>query len=339
MLCEFAITPQSVGSANSVSFAPEVSDGIDRLMQHLNLFRAEHRVVLSDVCETALSDHLTNLASSLAGGTQDAKRLAALRKQLSNLRVWRPGDPSPSQESVCLKSAEMSPSADRIIATGAGEFGKYLTWAETSNPEVYSMLPDSSLKSPDRGDLEGQLKWLRPVLAHADFVILLSPYFYVDRLPGQPAKPRGDMPFAIAVAEMFKRLRDSEWCLRCKGQELEIRTNAAELDGKIGGITGQTSLIYEQIKHLPSIWVFCDATLNREKPYINRVLLAGTLSNGERNYRWGVELGHPAASQEIGTSTASRRHIPEPFKPMNREDVGRYADLLRGKSNTPLLRT
>jgi hypothetical protein len=192
MLYEFAITPQSLGDAKIL--LPDIQAGMTAFIRHLTVFNARHRVVISDVCEGKLSRYVRELHRNTPKGTDHFKLIEEFLKYCEGQGVWRPATESDA-EADYIKSAKLKPAANKIIASSVDN--EVFAWKQAKDVDFYSGLSDASLPTVCKGDRDAQLDWLHPILIHADFIVLMLPYFYVDK-----NRDGGDM---CSVSTLFRR--------------------------------------------------------------------------------------------------------------------------------------
>jgi hypothetical protein len=329
MLCDFAITPHSVEQSEAGSLAASVVDGVTGLLKNLLTLNAKHLVVLSDVCGGELSKGLFDLSKVLTGEA-DKKLLSALRKELAELGVSRPQPlMENTDEDAAIASARIEPAAQRIIVSPQYKPADTFSWRDTKDLDFYAPLFSWCRSSPKQGDVQGQLTWLTPVLARADFVVLVLPYLYARSAGPQNAPvPGGDMGFAMSLARHWRSLKLPQSGMG--KSRLDIRTDRRCVDSKEPGrAPDQKRAMESLLKALPGTNVYFDgSSLSKE-----RRLLAGVFKNGRDDYRWGVNLGHPANNDSPGSSE------PAIFAPMNREDIAACASIVRSFRNSPAVTT
>jgi hypothetical protein len=138
------------------------------------------------------------------------------------------------------------------------------------------------------------------------------------------------MAFAKEVVKKFLEIgRDVSWGSRCTNREIDIATNAGDTFDDDPSSTKrkqkkpspdrrwdiQEPKIHAQMLPFKGLKIYYHQNEYGEKPYKNRMILAGTGHPSERCYRWGAYLGHPANAQN------RIKGVPEPFYPMNVDQV------------------
>jgi hypothetical protein len=267
---------------------------------------------------------------------EQKKVINSLRKALQEHRIVRRNVPdvAANSEGGSIASATSVPCADRIVASQGLKAAGLSTWSDTKDVRTFFAPLFSESNTPKRGDLTGQLNWLRPILVRADFIVMRLPYFYARVESSGSLMPGGDMSFALDLQRYRAHVR------REANQDptgiIDFRTNRRDVDKR--GDDRPPDQLYatkELLKGRAATRVFWDHVPGADKPHQERQLLAGMIRNGkDYEYRWGVYLGHPA-----GTADRPQANDPSGFRLMNKEDVSACASVIRSLGDYPIIKS